>query len=132
MKKNPFKKQSIIDTVMNVGIGGAANVAMDYAVENIDALKTMEANTINAGKIALGALIGSMVSNKYLRAAADGIATVGVSTLIKDSMIASEGNQGAPAGLPYGTIGKLRRAGNAAFRRHHVSGVASPEAFMSK
>ena len=38
MAKNPFKKSSIIDTVVNVGVGGAANVAIDYVVEQVDAI----------------------------------------------------------------------------------------------
>lgn len=126
--KNPFKKASILDTVVNVGVGGAANVAIDYVVSNIDALKTMEATTINAGKVALGAIVGSMVSNKYLRAATDGIATVGVSSLIA-GMMSEEG----AAGLPNGMIGyrRIRRAGNPSFRKH-ISGVAAPSNFMGK
>lgn len=93
--KNPFKKSSILDTVINVGIGGGANVAMDYAVENIDALKSLGSTTVNAIKIGLGAVAGSMVTNKYLRAAADGLATVGVSDLIK-SYISATPTEGVP------------------------------------
>ena len=74
--KNPFKKSSIVDTVINVGVGGAANVAMDYAVENIDALKSLGLTTVNIIKIGVGAVVGSMVNNKYARAAADGLVTV--------------------------------------------------------
>lgn len=122
MAKNPFKKQSIIDTVINVGIGGAANVAIDYVVNSVDAIKSLGDTTVNAAKIAIGAIAGSMVSNKMLRAACDGIATVGVSNLVAGLME----DQAAPAsGLPYGTIGRVR-PGNAAYRRartRKVSGV---------
>ena len=124
MAKNPFKKSSIIDTVVNVGIGGAANVAIDYVVSQVDAIQSLGDTTINAGKIALGALVGSMVSNKMLRAAADGVATVGVSNLIAGLMSESEAQpaSGLPygtVGLPYGTINGRRRVvpGNGAYRR---------------
>lgn len=129
MAKNPFKKQSIIDTVVNVGIGGAANVAIDYVVSQVDAVKSLGDTTINAAKVALGAVVGSMVSNKMLRAACDGVATVGVSNLVSGLLF-----DGTPAsGMPDGTIGLPNDTvsriipGNRAYRRAHrkVSGVAT-------
>ena len=110
--KNPFKKKSIVDTVINVGIGGAANVAMDFAFQQIPmpTIAGMSKATVeNVVKIAAGAIGGSMVSNKYARAGFDGVATVGASNLIS-GLIA--GTSGA-SGLPYGTIGRAPRA----FRR---------------
>lgn len=122
MAKNPFKKQSIIDTVVNVGIGGAANVAIDAVVGQFEALQSLGDTTINALKIAAGAVVGSMVSDKFARAAADGIATVGVSNLIA-GLMADEASPAPSNGLPYGTIGRVR-LGNRAYRRaHKVSGV---------
>lgn len=122
MAKNPFKKQSIIDTVVNVGIGGAANVAIDYVVGKIDAIQSLGDTTINALKIATGAIVGSMVSDKFARAAADGVATVGVSNLIA-GLMADDASPAPANGLPYGTIGRVR-PGNRAYRRaHKVSGV---------
>jgi hypothetical protein len=123
MAKNPFKKQSIIDTVVNVGIGGAANVAIDYVVDQVDALKSLGGTTINALKIAAGAVVGSMVTDKFARAAADGVATVGVSNLIAGLMAGEE--TPAPAnGLPYGTISGRVIPGNRAYRRaRKVSGT---------
>ena len=115
MAKNPFKKQSIIDTAVNVGIGGFANVAMDSIVESFDALKDMKPSTINMIKIGLGAFAGSMLTGRW-RAAADGIATVGVADLIKGYIQDSDEPKGQ-SGLPYGTIAGIRRAGNRAFRR---------------
>lgn len=124
MAKIPFKKQSIVDTVINVGIGGAANVAIDYVVNSVDAIKSLGDTTVNAAKIAIGAIAGSMVSNKMLRAACDGIATVGVSNLVAGLM---EDKVEAPAGLPYGTIGRVR-PGNAAYRRARVRKVSGVNA----
>lgn len=134
MAKNPFKKSSIIDTVVNVGIGGAANVAIDYVVSQVDAIQSLGDTTINAGKIALGALVGSMVSNKMLRAAADGIATVGVSNLVAGLMNEPESQpaSGLPrgtVGLPYGTVAGGRRVlmGNQAYKRaaKRVGGIGN-------
>ena len=122
MAKNPFKKSSIIDTVINVGIGGAANVAIDYVVNQVDAIKDLGDTTVNALKIAAGALVGSMVTDKFARAAADGVATVGVSNLIA-GLMADEASPAPTSGLPRGTIGRVR-PGNRAYRRaHKVSGV---------
>lgn len=129
MAKNPFKKQSIMDTVVNVGIGGAANVAIDYVVSQVEAIQSLGDTTINAAKVALGAVVGSMVSNKMLRAACDGVATVGVSNLVSGLLA-----DATPAsGMPYGTIGLPKDTvgrvipGNRAYRRAHrkVSGVAN-------
>lgn len=121
MAKNPFKKQSIIDTIMNVGIGGAANVAIDAVVGQFDAIKSLGDTTINALKIAAGAVVGSMVTDKFARAAADGVATVGVSNLIAGLM--KDESTEATSGLPYGTIGRVR-PGNRVYRRaHKVSGL---------
>lgn len=123
MAKNPFKKSSIIDTVVNVGIGGAANVAIDYVVNQVEAIQSLGDTTINAMKIAAGALVGSMVTDKFARAAADGVATVGVSNLIA-GLMADDASPAPANGLPYGTIAGRVRPGNRAYRRaHKVSGV---------
>lgn len=121
MKKNLFKKTSITDTLINVGIGGGANVAMDYVLEQIPTVKDWDDSTQNMVKIAVGALVGSMITNKYARAAADGIATVGVSNLIAGYMAEAgtnteTGDSTGTEGLPYGTIGRIR-VGSSAYRR---------------
>lgn len=133
MKKNPFKKQGIVDTLTNVGIGGAANVAMDYLVSSVDALATMDATTINAIKIGVGVLGGSMTTNKMIRAAVDGIAVVGVSNLVQGLMDGTNGKDGddkgtgaipyGTIGLPGGTIGRLK-LGNRYARKTDIAGVA--------
>lgn len=132
--KNPFKKSSIIDTAINVGVGGAANAAMDYVFSQVEALASLEPMTKNIVKIVAGAVGGSMVSNKYVRAAADGVATVGVSNLIASYMSTEETTTpetAAPAGLAKGTIGRAYRMGQRGFRK--VSGIAGEAgAFMAK
>lgn len=133
MAKNPFKKSSIADTVINVSVGGAANVAIDYLVDQVEALKGLGDTTINAAKIVGGAVVGSMVSNKIARAAADGVAVVGVSNLISGLISDSSSTTKAPSGLPYGTIGRVI-PGNRAYRRaraKNVSGV-NPGSVMGK
>ena len=130
--KNPFKKQSVIDTLVNVGIGGAANVAFDYAAAKIDAIASLESTTKNAIKIGLGVLGGTMIRNKYARAAVDGIATVGVSNLVASYITDAPAAESA-SGLPYGTIsgvGRLR-LGQRGFRRGRVAGVGGAD-FMGK
>ena len=129
MAKNPFKSKSIMDTVVNVGIGGAANVAIDYVVSQVEAIQSLGDTTINAAKVALGAVVGSMVSNKMLRAACDGVATVGVSNLVSGLLADATPASGMPygtIGLPKDTVGRII-PGNRAYRRAHrkVSGVAT-------
>lgn len=121
--KNPFKKQSIVDTAVSVSVGGAANVAMDYALgmipkETLD----LSATTKNAIKIAVGVLGGTMTSNKYLRAAVDGIAVVGVSDIVAGYITPT-----TTSGLPEGTIGSpigRVHSGNRYYRSgRKISGV---------
>ena len=129
-----FKKQSIIDTATNVGIGGAANVAIDYAVAQIDALAKADPMYINLGKIAVGVLGGTMIKSKVARAAVDGIAVVGVSNLVKD-LISDEATTETTqptTGLAKGTIGRTI-PGNRRYVRTRVSGIgAAANSFMGK
>lgn len=124
MKKNFFKKQNIMDTAVNVGIGGAANVAVDYAMSSIDALSSLETSTKNYIKLGAGIVGGALLGGKYLRPAFDGIATVAVSEIVAGLM-----GDNTTSGLPQGTIGRIK-PGNAYFRRRRVSGTASE--FMGK
>ena len=132
--KKLFKKQSIIDTAVNVGVGGAANVGIDYAVSSIDALATLDPMYINLGKIAVGVLGGTMIKNKVARAAVDGIAVVGVSNLVKDLMAGDTTTEPAAttSGLAKGTIGRTI-PGNRRYMRNRVSGIgAAASSFMGK
>ena len=123
--KNPFKKSSLTDTLVNVGIGGGANAAIDYAWEQIEAVKQYDEYK-DAAKLVLGALVGSMVSNKYARAAADGIATVGVSSLvaklIEGESIFTNKTPSSTDGLPNGTIGRIRYGAKRFGKRGKIAG----------
>lgn len=100
-----FKKKGITDMLVNVGVGGAANVAIDYAWNALgDTVSSLDEYK-NIIKIAGGALVGTMVSGKIARAAADGVAVVGVSNLIA-GLMGTESN--STSGLPHGTIGRVR------------------------
>lgn len=121
-----------MDTVVNVGVGGAANVAVDYAWGKVDFLAGLGETTKHAIKIAGGAILGSMVKNKYLRAAADGIAVVGVSNLIESYLPGVETKTEPGSGLPEGMIGRVR-LGQRGFRRARVAGLGeTPSAMMDK
>lgn len=118
MAKNPFKKQNVIDAAVNIAIGGAANVAVDYAISQIDTLATMEEDKINLGKFIVGTIGSIMVGNKMLKAAMDGFAVVGIANYAKSLMNTTPA--AGTTGVPYGTIGRiparrvmpgLRRAG---------------------
>lgn len=103
MAKNPFKKSNVVDTLINVGVGGAGNVAADYLINNVDMLKSLDADTINLGKFVVGSVGSAMVSNKYVKALMDGFAVVGASNYIS-SLMADQTTSGVPAG----TIGRAR------------------------
>lgn len=117
--KNPFKKSAITDTLVAVGVGGAANAAMDYAVANISALASV-ADYSNYIKLGVGVLGGTMVSGKVARAAFDGLATVGASDIIK-GLIAGE-TPAPTEGVPF--IGAARRRmGQRGFRSVRGTGA---------
>lgn len=136
--KNPFKKSSAIDTLTNVGIGGAANVAIDCAVSQVDVLATADPMYVNIGKIAVGALGGSMVKNKYARAAMDGVAVVGVSNLIASLLSDTTAGGDSTNGLAKGTISQRMIPGNRRYIRNRaavkgMSGIgAAANAFVGK
>ena len=127
--KNPFKKLNLVDTATNLLAGAGVNIAVDYAMENVEALASVKeyADWI---KVGVGVLGGTMISNKIIRQGLDGLATVGATSLVK-SYIPTETAEPA-AGLPNGMIGRLR-AGQRSFRRpiRKVAGVDTAN-FMSK
>lgn len=104
--KKFMKKQNVVDTAVNLALGGGANVAIDYAVQSIDALASIDTKYINAGKLVIGAVASSMVSNKMAKSAFDGIAVVGASNLIKELMGGGESAE-TTTGVPAGTVGRL-------------------------
>lgn len=135
--KKVFQKQSIVDTLTNVGIGGAANVAIDYLITMLPAetQAQVQGTTKNIIKIALGAIGGSMATNKYLRAATDGIAVVGVSDWVNELMTgeeeknANKGGENGTGGAPFIGTGRIR-TGQRGFRKS-VRGTGSV-AFMGE
>lgn len=106
MAKNPFKKGNVVDTLINVGVGGAGNVAADYIIDSIqkDAKEPWSPDTINLGKFIIGSVGSAMVSNKYAKALMDGFAVVGASNYISSLIAESQTTSGVPAG----TIGRAR------------------------
>lgn len=153
MAKNPFKKKSLMDTLVNVGIGGAANVLYDQVLgssiesslkksnensTNEEESSTNPATVNNIIKIVGGAVIGGMISNRYGRAAADGIATVGVSNLISGLMGSSTETGGDNSGetttttttatktegLPGGTVGRIL-LGNRKYKKRGTNGLGN-------
>lgn len=123
MKKNLFSKKGAFDSLVNVGIGGAANAAADYAMSQIDALATLEDSTKNYIKLGIGILGGSF-NNDYVRAAMKGLATVGASDIVK-GLLAGDAPATTTSGLKPGTIGRVR-PGNRYFRnRGKVAGTTS-------
>lgn len=101
MAKNLFNTKNIIDGMINIGVGGAANVAVDKIIDSIEMETPIEDDTLNLGKFVLGVVGSSMVSNKIVKAAFDGVATVGISNYAKSLMAT-----GTTAGLPDGMIGR--------------------------
>lgn len=97
-----------MQTLVNVGVGGAANVAFDYAWSALGSTVSSIDEYKNIIKVAGGAILGTMTKNNYLHAATDGIAVVGASNLIAGLIDGSASNSGA-AGVPYGTIGAVRQ-----------------------
>lgn len=123
--KNPFKKTAITDTLVAVGVGGAANAAMDYAVANVEALSSVS-EYANYIKLGVGVLGGTMVSGKIARAAFDGLATVGASDIIKELIASSAAPAEPTAGAPF--IGAARRHAARGYRPVRGTGNV---AFMS-
>ena len=125
-----FKKSSIVDTLVNVGIGGGANVAMDYLYGLIpeETFANVENPTMikNLIKVGVGVLGGSMVSGKsakYLRPAVDGIATVGASELISGLISGSDKGKQKPAGNVAFMGSAGRRMGQRNFRSVRSTGA---------
>jgi len=143
--KNPFKKGNVMDTVVSVGIGGASNVAIDYAVTeyNKTATTKIEADTVNLVKFIGGSIGSAMVGNKYLKAALDGIGVVGASNYLASIMESSTTGDSTgdgkgdgkgdstgdskTSGIPYGVVGRVGRirTKNANYaRRAKMSGTS--------
>lgn len=123
--KNPFKLNNVISSAAALAIGGGANVLADYAIAQIG-LSEENKKYVNAGKIVVGAVAGSMLSGKkygWLKSAADGVAIVGFSNLI-DGLV--NDTTETTSGLPEGTIGRIRlgQRGFRPARSRRVAGLS--------
>lgn len=113
--KNVFKKNNVVDTAINVGIGAVANIAVDYVISAIDTGNAWESMYVNGGKFLVGVVGSTMIGEKMVKAALDGVAVVGLSNLVNDLMNSDSTSNGtssgteATAGVPRGTIGRVRR-----------------------
>lgn len=124
MAKNPFKKNSIIDTAINVGTGGAANALVDMAVNSV--LPNTDPMTVNIGKFVGGVVLGSMAGkNQMLRAATDGIATVGVANLVSDLVANGFGSDESQSGFKNDVMGRVRSRHSKFARRIKMRGVSN-------
>lgn len=130
MAKNPFKKDSIIDTAINVGTGGAANALIDVAVNSV--LPNADQMYVNIGKFVGGVVLGSMAGkNQMLRAATDGIATVGVANLVSDLVAGGFGSSDeSTSGFKNDVMGRVRPRHTKFARRIKAKGVGSTNAVM--
>lgn len=126
MGKKLFKKSGFIDTAINVGTGGAANALVDVALESV--APQTDPMYVNIGKFIGGVVLGSMVGkNQMLRAAADGVATVGVANLVKD--LVSEMGTETTAGFKRDVIGKVR-PGHSRLARRVKRGIDNANPIM--
>lgn len=111
--KNVFKKNNVVDTAINVGIGAVANIAVDYAVSAIDTDNTWDPMYVNGGKFLVGVVGSTMIGEKMVKAALDGVAVVGLSNLVNDLMNGDDSGDDktkeTTSGVPRGTIGRVRR-----------------------
>lgn len=139
MKKNPFKKNSVITTVVSVLGAGAGSAGADWLLERFGIIDdSWEKSTVNAVKLVAGAAAGAMIPANsgmfYMvaKSACDGIATVAAHNLVADMLPAAteepapKGNEDGTSGLPYGTIGATRRKlGQRTWRKVNGVGNAS-------
>lgn len=107
MKRRIFKKQNVMDTAVSVAIGGGANVAIDFALSQIPQMATVDQKYIDLGKFAVGVVGSSMIGNKYVKDAMNGVAVVGISNFAKSFM--AEQTVEKQAGVPEDTIGAIGR-----------------------
>ena len=128
-----FNTKSAIATGTSVLVAGAGSAIADWALAKWDVIPADYAQYTNIGKVILGAVAGSMITNQIAKSAFDGIATVGAAKLVEGWLpeTGAADETETTEGLPKGMIGRLRM-GQRGFRRA-VRGVsATPAALMSK
>lgn len=126
-----FNSKSAIATGVSVLVAGAGSSVVDWLLAKYNVLPAdWEKTTVNVGKVAVGAIVGSMVKNTIVKSAADGIATVAAANLVSGLLPDVEGTETA-SGLPEGTIGRLRM-GQRGFRRARIAGLGVQNGVIAK
>ena len=131
-----FNTKSVIATGTAVLVAGAGSAVADWLLAKYDVNPAEYQDYTNIGKVVLGAIGGSMITNQIAKSAFDGIATVGAANLVTGFLPngATTGSETTsiettstetPSGLPKGTIGRVKM-GNKAFKRG-VRGVAGAD-----
>lgn len=114
-----FNTKSVIATGTAVLAAGAGSAVADWLLAKYDVIPAEYAEYTNVGKVLIGAVAGSMLTNQIAKSAFDGIATVGAANLVA-GWLPTDTPKDDPAkpatGLPEGTIGRLRM-GQKGFRR---------------
>ncbi len=125
-----FNAKSAIATGVSVLGAGAGSAIVDWVLAKYNVLPSDWSKTVvNVGKVAVGAIAGSMIKNQIIKSAADGIATVAAANLVSDLLPESETE--TPSGLPEGTIGRLRM-GQRGFRRARIAGLGVQNGVIAK
>lgn len=121
-----FNTKAAITTATSVAVAGAGSAVVDWALKKYDVIPADWGDTVvQAGKIVLGAVGGSMIKNQIVKSVFDGIATVAAANLTKGFL---PEDAATTDGLPQGTIGRIKlgqRGFRVAPKNRKVSGVGN-------
>lgn len=122
-----FNTKSVIATGTAVLAAGAGSAVADWLLAKYDVIPAEYAEYTNVGKVLLGAVAGSMMTNQIAKSAFDGIATVGAANLVAGWLPTETKDETATtSGIdPQSMIGRLRM-GQKGFRKgiRGVNGAA--------
>ena len=126
-----FNTKSAIATATSMAVAGAGSAVVDWALAKYDVLPASWGDTaVQAGKIVVGAIGGSMIKNQIAKSVFDGIATVAAAKLVAGMLPEGDADKNGSAlqttGLPEGTIGRIR-LGQRGFRRGRVAGMGGAD-----
>lgn len=119
-----FNTKSAIATATSVAVAGAGSAVVDWALEKYNVIPSDWGDTVvQAGKVVIGAVGGSLIKNQIAKSVFDGIATVAAANLTKGFLPETTTTV---EGLPKGTIGRIK-LGQRGFRKanRRVSGVGN-------
>ncbi len=123
-----FNTKAAIATATSMAVAGAGSAVVDWALAKYNVIPADWGNTVvQAGKVVIGAVGGSMIKNQIVKSVFDGIATVAAAKLTEEFLPETTAT---PAGLPEGTIGRVNRLGQRGFRRgisRKVAGLAGAD-----